>query len=115
MAYNETLAQRIRASLGIFPDEIITNIEENKMFGGLAFLYKGKMTVGILQDDLMVRVKSEFMEDTLNTKDVRPMAFTGKAMKEFVFVGTKGYETELQLQHWLEHGLAHAQEKLNEG
>ena len=84
------------------------------MFGGIAFLYKGKMTVGVIRDDLMVRVKPEYMESSLNTAHVRPMAFTGKPMKEFIFVGPGGYETELQLQHWLEHGLTHARYKLNE-
>ena len=84
------------------------------MFGGLAFLYKGKMTVGILQKNLMVRVKQELMAVSLNNPHVRPMDFTGKTMKEFIFVSPEGYETELQLQHWLELGLSHAQHKLNE-
>lgn len=115
MAYNENLAQRIRTALNIFPKEISSHIDEKKMFGGLAFLYKGKMTVGILQNDLMVRVKEKFMEVSLNTPHVKPMAFTGKPMKEFVFVGSEGYQTELQLQHWLELGISHARHKLNEG
>lgn len=114
MAYNEILAQRIRKALSIFPDAISTHIEEKKMFGGLAFLYKGKMTVGILKDDLMVRVRNELMETSLNTAHVKPMAFTGKPMKEFVFVESVGYKSELQLQHWLELGLSHARNNLNE-
>jgi TfoX/Sxy family transcriptional regulator of competence genes len=114
MAYNEFLSQRIRASLNVFPATIGKHIEEKKMFGGLAFLYKGKMTVGIVKDELMVRVQDKFMEMSLNTPYVKPMAFTGKPMKEFVFVEAGGYESELQLQHWLELGLSHAREKLNE-
>ena len=50
MAYNENLAYRIRQSLKIIPEEF----SEKKMFGGLSFLYGGKMTVGIVKDDLVV-------------------------------------------------------------
>ena len=114
MAYNDLLAERIRLALHIFPETIRIAVEEKKMFGGIAFLYKGKMTVGVINDDLMVRVKPEKMEISLNTAHVRPMAFTGKPMKEFIFVGPDGYETEYQLQHWLELGLSHARHKLNE-
>ena len=114
MAYSDLLANRIRLALGIFPDVIRTAIAEKKMFGGLAFLYKGKMTVGVNQEDLMVRVRPEHMEVSLNTPYVRPMTFTGKAMKEFIFVSPGGYETEHQLQHWLELGIAHARHKLME-
>lgn len=84
------------------------------MFGGLAFLYKGKMTVGVTGDDLMVRVPSEKMSASLSLDSVRPMDFTNRPMKEFVFVSGKGYENEEQLHHWLELGVSHAQNKLNE-
>jgi hypothetical protein len=51
MAYNEHLADRIRARLAGLP-----NIEEKKMMGGLTFMYNGKMCVGIIKDDLMCRI-----------------------------------------------------------
>lgn len=54
MAYNEDLADRIRVYLGAHHQ-----ISEKKMFGGLAFLLNGKMTVGIMKEDMMVRVVSE--------------------------------------------------------
>lgn len=54
MAYNESLAERIRAKLKQAPD-----FSEKKMFGGLSFLYKNKMTVGIIKEDLIVRIPAE--------------------------------------------------------
>ena len=42
------------------------------MFGGLAFLYKGKMTVGIVKNDLMVRVAADKMDDILNKRMSAP-------------------------------------------
>lgn len=108
MAYNEEIATRIRHALAIFPD----NFTEKKMFGGVAFLYSGKMTVGPIKNDLMVRVISDKMPGVLAQKFVRPMDFTGKPMKEYVFVSPEGYKTEEQLQNWIELGLEHAKSKL---
>lgn len=50
VAYNETLAQRIRSMM---PS---TDVVEKKMFGGLAFMINGNMCCGIVKDTLMARV-----------------------------------------------------------
>lgn len=108
MAYDEELAKRIRHSASLFPEEFT----EKKMFGGVAFLYQGKMTVGPVKNDLMVRVIDSKMESVLQQEFVRPMDFTGKPMKEFIFVSPEGFKTEEQLQQWMELGLEHAKSKL---
>jgi TfoX/Sxy family transcriptional regulator of competence genes len=110
MAFNERLANRIREQLTFF-SEIFT---EKKMFGGICFLYEGKMTVGIVKEDLMVRVKSEKMEENLAKNFVRPMDFTKKPMKEFIYVSAEGFVTEHQLLQWIELGLEHAKHKLSQ-
>ncbi|WP_190808427.1 TfoX/Sxy family protein [Flagellimonas sp. S3867] len=109
MAYDEVLAKRIRNAISLFPEEFT----EKKMFGGVAFLYQGKMTVGPVKNDLMVRVIGSKMENILQQEFVRPMDFTGKPMKEFIFVSPEGFKTEEQLQNWIELGLEHAKSKLN--
>nr|WP_299381425.1 TfoX/Sxy family protein [Allomuricauda sp.] len=108
MAYNEELAARIRTAVSLFPE----TFTEKKMFGGIAFLYQGKMTVGPVKDDLMVRVIQDKMDAVLAQEHVRPMDFTGKPMKEFIFVSPKGFQTEEQLHYWIELGLEHAKSKL---
>lgn len=108
MAYNEETARRIQHLLELFPEDFT----EKKMFGGIAFLYLGKMTVGVVKDELMVRVIGEKMEHVLSQKFVRPMDFTGKPMKEFVFVSSNGFATEEQMHQWIELGLEHAKSKL---
>lgn len=108
MAYNEEIATRIRHALAIFEEDFT----EKKMFGGVAFLYHGKMTVGPVKNDLMVRVIGGKMLGILKQKFVRPMDFTGKPMKEFVFISPEGFKTEEQLQNWIELGLEHAKSKL---
>lgn len=108
MPFNEQIANRIREQLKLFPEEFT----EKKMFGGLSFLYQGKMTVGIVRDDLAVRIVDSKMDMELAKEFVRPMDFTKKPMKEFVYVSHEGFKTETQLFHYIELGLEHAKSKL---
>nr|WP_299339567.1 TfoX/Sxy family protein [Allomuricauda sp.] len=109
MAYNEELVLRIRDALKLFPEDFT----EKKMFGGLSFLFTSKMTVGVINNDLVVRVPPEKMESELTKPVTRPMNFTGKPMKEFVFVNQDGFRDEEQLLYWIELGLEHAKSKIN--
>jgi TfoX/Sxy family transcriptional regulator of competence genes len=108
MPYNEALAIRIREQLKLFPEDFT----EKHMFGGLSFLYKGKMTVGIVKEELAVRIVASKMDAELAKKEVRPMDFTKRPMKEFVYVSQEGFKTESQLLHYIELGLEHAKSKL---
>ncbi len=76
-------------------------------------MYSGKMTVGIVKNDLMVRVITPKMERTLKSEHVRPMDFTKRPMKEFIYVSKEGITTEEQLLNYIELGLEHAKQKLN--
>tara|TARA_Y100001949_G_C15858410_1_gene273868 strand:+ start:164 stop:496 length:333 start_codon:yes stop_codon:yes gene_type:complete len=108
MSYNESLAERIlRAIL----HEDLPDITEKKMFGGLAFMYRNKMSVGIVKDDLMVRVIDSKMKKVLSMPHVREMDFTKRPMKEFIFVSPEGYSTEIELKEWIALGIEHAQSK----
>jgi TfoX/Sxy family transcriptional regulator of competence genes len=96
MSYDEKLADRIRRALGPRDD-----VEERKMFGGLAFLRGGRMFCGIAKDDLMVRVGPEGYEEALEKPHVRPMDFTGRPMKGYVFVAPPGRRTDAALRAWV--------------
>jgi TfoX/Sxy family transcriptional regulator of competence genes len=87
------------------------HVSEKKMFGGSCFLYKGKMCVGETKERLMVRIVPEKMGDVMANPHVKPMDFTGKPMKEFIFVSEKGFDTEEKLQQWVELGIEHARLK----
>ncbi|MEZ4779351.1 MAG: TfoX/Sxy family protein [Flavobacteriaceae bacterium] len=107
MPHTEEILKRIRMALKPWQNDIV----EKRMFGGTCFLYKGKMCVGETKERLMVRVPSEKMAASLAMEYVGPMNFTGKPMKEFIFVTEKGFDTEEKLQHWIEIGVAHAKSK----
>ena len=100
MAYNEQLAERIRESLTMQKGVI-----EKKMFGGVAFMLNDKMFCGIVKDDLMVRVLEDRYEDCLSQPHCRPMDFTGRLMKGFVFVSPDGVNSPAKLSIWLEKGI----------
>lgn len=102
MAFDETLAARVRANLGG------RDVTERKMFGGLAFLLGGHMCCGVQGQDLMVRVSREDHPAALREPGARPMDFTGKPLQGMVYVGPAGIESEAQLAHWVEHAVAYA-------
>ena len=99
MAYDERLADRIRRA---FRGE--TEVTEGKMFGGLAFLWRGRMCCGIVGADLMVRVPIGEFDALLRKRHVRPMDFTGRPLKGFVYVSPPGFRTDAALRTWLSRG-----------
>ena len=102
MSYNEYLATRVRLAF-----KQNSNVEEKKMMGGLTFMVNGKMCVGILKDDLMVRLDPEVYETALQKTGCREMNFTGRPMKGFVFVGPEGTEEKADLDYWIELAIAY--------
>src|SRR5262245_24949697 len=76
------------------------------MFGGLAFLLDGKMFVGIVEDELMVRVGRDRYEAALAEAQVRPMDFTGRPMVGYVFVGPAGSRAQAAVKKWVDEGAA---------
>ena len=100
MAFDEALAQRIRDQL--YP---LAAAEEKKMFGGIAFLVGGNMTVGVNQNDMIVRVGLEKFEAALKKPGVDLFKPTGKPMAGWVTVATDGYQTDDDLKYWIELAL----------
>ncbi len=99
MAYDEQLANRIRQAF-----HGRGYITERKMFGGLAFLYQGRMCCGIVGNDLMVRVPINEVDGVLRRRHVKPMDFTGKPLRGFAYVSPPGFRTAAALREWLARG-----------
>ena len=79
------------------------------MFGGIAFMVRGHMSVGIVKDDLMVRVGPEQHERLVREPKARPMDFTGKPMKGFLYLASPGFESDADLERWVGEGLSYAE------
>ncbi|MDA1128395.1 MAG: TfoX/Sxy family protein [Chloroflexi bacterium] len=103
MPYDEKLAERVRA---VFQSE--PGYTEKKMFGGICFMVGGNMAVGVTGSDLMVRPGPDNFESALTLPPARPMDFTGRPMKGFVYVESNGITTEPALAEWVERGAAFA-------
>jgi TfoX/Sxy family transcriptional regulator of competence genes len=103
MAFDEELAERIRDVL-----DARTDVSEKRMFGGLTFLVGGHMSVGIVQDRLMVRVGPEAYDAALRERHATEMDFTGRPMKGYVYVAPAGFESDENLGKWIDRGVAFA-------
>ena len=108
MAYDESLAMRIRDLVEPMQNEFI----EKKMFGGVTFLYRGKMTLGVVKDELCVRFIETNHPGLMNSEHVRPMDFTGKPMKDFAYVNQDALQSKEELMKWFKLSIEHAESKL---
>ncbi len=100
MAYDEHLASRIRKALSRHE-----GLTEKKMFGGISFMIRGNMCCGVVRNDLVVRVGPEQYEEAVMEPHARPMDFTGRPLKGFVYVGPRGHRSDEALAKWLKRGV----------
>ncbi len=104
MAYDEHLADEIR--------ELVAaerGVEEKRMFGGLAFLVNGNMSVAVSgQGGLLVRVPADDLDNVLRRAHVSPMVMGGRDVRGWVRVDVAGVRTKRQLQGWVTRGVAYA-------
>ena len=103
MAYDEMLAERVRAVIADEP-----GVTERKMFGGLAFMFHGNMAFGVLGEELMVRVGPDAWTECLALPHAREMDFTGRSMTGMVSVAAAGIAEDADLEAWTGRGLAFA-------
>lgn len=97
MAYNEHLADRIKQLLKARK----VKFTEKKMFGGLCFMVDDKMLMGVEKERLMARIDPEDETKAMKLKGAKPMDFTGKVMKGFVFIDEKALDMEDDLEYWI--------------
>ena len=103
MAYDRDLAERIR---GLLPDEPVT---EKAMFGGLAFLVAGNMSVAASgQGGLLVRVDPEETDALLDEPHAEPFEMRGRQMQGWLRVDAEGVSTRSGLEPWVRRGVAYA-------
>jgi TfoX/Sxy family transcriptional regulator of competence genes len=104
MAYDEDLANRIRELIGAERD-----LTEKRMFGGLAFLIAGHMSVAASgQGGLMVRVDPAEGEALAAKPHAGPMVMRGREMAGWLRVDDEGVRTKRQLEPWVRRGVAYA-------
>ncbi len=104
MAYDEDLAHRVREQLA---GE--SSVTEKAMFGGLAFLLRGNMAVGLSSGgELMVRVGPDGTDAALARPHTRLFDMTGRPMRGWILVAAEGVKTKPQLASWVSRGVRFA-------
>ena len=101
MAYNEKLADMTRELIA----QAHKNVEEKAMFGGLCFMVNDKMCIGVEKERLMVRLDPAKYDEVMEKEGCKPMDFTGKVMKGFVFVDADVLTTKKKLDYWVKLAL----------
>jgi TfoX/Sxy family transcriptional regulator of competence genes len=104
MAYDEDLANRIRELIAMQD-----GVSEMRMFGGLAFLINGNMSVAASgQGGLMLRVEPSETEALLAKPHAHPFDMRGKQMKGWLRIESEGVRTKRQLERWVSRGVDYA-------
>lgn len=102
MPYDEKLAERIRRRLAKR-----RGITEKKMFGGVAFLMNGNMSVGLHGGELIVRLAPEETDAALAKRHTRIFDITGRPMKGWILVKPEGLSDDA-LAKWVGMGVTYA-------
>jgi TfoX/Sxy family transcriptional regulator of competence genes len=104
VAFDEDLANRIRELLLAERD-----VTEQRMFGGLAFLIDGNMSVSASgQGGMMLRVDPAETDALLGKQHARPFEMRGRVMQGWLRVDAEGLQTKRQLERWVARGVAYA-------
>jgi TfoX/Sxy family transcriptional regulator of competence genes len=103
MAFDEALAIRVR--------ELVAGnagIAEKRMFGGLAFILNGNMSVGVHGNELIVRIEPAETEEALKEPGVRIFDITGRPMKGWLLVASGTVSKQRALSKWVSRSVSYA-------
>ncbi len=104
VAYDEDLANRIRELVLSEP-----GVVEQRMFGGLAFLINGNMSVSASgRGGLLLRVDPAETDALLGKPHAHPFEMRGRAMQGWLRVEDEGLQTKRQLERWVARGVSYA-------
>jgi hypothetical protein len=104
VAYDEELAARIRE---LVEDE--PGLTEQRMFGGLAFLINGNMSVSASgQGGLLLRVDPDETEALTAEQHAQRFEMRGRAMDGWLRVEAEGVRTQPELERWVSRGVSYA-------
>lgn len=101
MATDQYTLERIRSIL----DEKKVKWIEKRMFGGDCFMVNDKMCFGTYKGGLMARIEPEDVSKLSRRKHAEQMIHAGRPMKGYMFVEAEGFDTDKQLEFWIQQCL----------
>jgi TfoX/Sxy family transcriptional regulator of competence genes len=104
VAYDEDLANRVRELMAV--EE---GVAEKRMFGGLAFLIGGNMSVSVSgQGGLLLRCDPRETDALLGKPYAAAFEMRGRTMDGWLRIDPEGLHTKRQLARWVERGVSYA-------
>src|SRR6476659_7686757 len=91
------LIERVRAALAGRE-----GVVEKKMVGGRSFMVGGRLVLGVVGDDLMVRLTGADYKTALHEPNVSPMTLGGRTLKNYLLVAPTAVADDGDLVAWLE-------------
>jgi TfoX/Sxy family transcriptional regulator of competence genes len=104
VAYHAELAERVRKRVSV-----LDGITELKMFGGWGITIHGNMAIGVMNNDLIVRVGPDNYDAALTRPGARTFDFTGRTMTGWVYVSGSTLADGRTLNRWVDLGTSYAQ------
>lgn len=101
MPLDNDLLSRVRAALARVRD-----VEEKKMFGGTAFMVRGKMCVSARAERIMCRIDPALHDDAVKRKGCRTVVMKGREYRGYVHVDAQAVNTKAALKYWVDLALA---------
>lgn len=101
MAYDQSLARRVRHSLSSQ-----RQVVEKKLFGGIGFMVRGNLCAAVWKNSLILRLGAEAAAEAMEEPHVGPFDVTGKPMRGWVLVELDGLDSDAQLTRWIDLALA---------
>jgi TfoX/Sxy family transcriptional regulator of competence genes len=111
MAFDEELAERVLGALGARADIDPKTIERKAMFGGVSFMVRGAMCVGVLGEQIVARLDPDAADALLDDPGVRPMDFTGRPMRGWLYVNAAALASDAALATWVDRCVDFATKK----
>ena len=96
MPFNEKLEARINQIVSAWK-----NTAAKKMFGGICHLINGNMFCGVYKDFLILRIGEVSAQEAFELPYVKPFDITGRAMKGWIMIDERGFESDDNLKKWL--------------
>jgi len=100
MAYNEDLALRVRKAL-----EYIANVNEKKMFGGLAFMVNNKMCITVGKDRIMCRIDPADYNELIRREGSQKVIMKNREFKGYIRIKADVLSDNKEFIFWIKKAL----------
>lgn len=100
MQLDEALTNRVKAALGA-----VRAVKQQRMFGGITFMVRGKMCVSVGQDRIMCRIDPAIHDAAVRRRGCRAVVMNGRPYRGFVHVDAQAVKSKRDLDYWVKLAL----------